>query len=410
MDLSLYTNFANNIAQQETQINTLQQQISTGVSVQTPDQNPAAFETATIGNDQISAMTSDTATQADIQSQLGSVSNTYGSVTSLLNNLQSVMIQALNGTTSADNMKSLATQVSAAGQELLGFANSTGPEGTYLFAGSRGTLQPFQTNGSGNVVYVGDGGQSLANVAPNTTVASIANGEVFMTGGGGDGYSSVTANQNNKGTGVLISQGVVNQAKAAAFQSSASAPPGGPITLTFHGAPPNLTYTATQGSAAVPIGSGSGSAKSGKTLQLKGMDFELNGTPGSGDTFTISPSRPQSMFSLVQSIYTTMSQAGTSAAQVAQTNQALNNDLSALQGYQQSVAMAQAQNGVTLQAVSNAGTSNASQQTSLQTAVQSAVGVNMPTAISTLDETMTALQAAMAAFGGVQKLSLFNYL
>ena len=46
----------------------------------------------------------------------------------------------------------------------------------------------------------------------------------------------------------------------------------------------------------------------------------------------------------------------------------------------------------------------------MQTTVQNATAVNMPAAMTTLAETVTALQAAMKAFGSVQSLSLFNYL
>ncbi len=42
--------------------------------------------------------------------------------------------------------------------------------------------------------------------------------------------------------------------------------------------------------------------------------------------------------------------------------------------------------------------------------MQNATAVDMPAAITALDQTMTALQAAMKTFGTVQSLSLFNYL
>src|SRR5271154_1666849 len=103
MDVSFYTNFSNSLMQQEAQINTLQEQISSGVTVQTPDQNPAAFETATLGDDQVAQPTTDNATQATIQSQLGSVSDAYQSATNLFNSVQSILEDALNGTTSSQN-------------------------------------------------------------------------------------------------------------------------------------------------------------------------------------------------------------------------------------------------------------------------------------------------------------------
>jgi flagellar hook-associated protein 3 FlgL len=74
------------------------------------------------------------------------------------------------------------------------------------------------------------------------------------------------------------------------------------------------------------------------------------------------------------------------------------------------VLTAQAQNGLTLQAVNTAAASDATQQTTAATAVQNAIGVNMPNAITNLDEALTSVQAAMKAFGTAQGLSLFNYL
>ena len=140
---------------QEAELNTLEAEISSGVAVQTPEQNPSAFETALIGNDQISALNSETTSLADIQNQLGDVSNAYASTSTLLNNVQSVVEEALNGTTSSQNMQSLATEVTAAEQQMLGIGNTTGTNGTYLFGGSRGNVQPFQMQPDGSVVLYG---------------------------------------------------------------------------------------------------------------------------------------------------------------------------------------------------------------------------------------------------------------
>ena len=144
MELSFYSNFNNTLATQEAQINLLQQQIATGLAVQTPDQNPAAYETAALGNDQISQLTNDNTTQAAIQTQLGAANNAYSSMTSLLNNVQSIILQALNGTTNSQNLNALSTQVQSDTQQMLAVGNTMAPNGSYLFSGSRGTLAPFQ--------------------------------------------------------------------------------------------------------------------------------------------------------------------------------------------------------------------------------------------------------------------------
>src|SRR3984885_11610171 len=100
MDLAFFTNFSASLTAQESELNTLQEEISSGVAVQTPEENPSAFETALIGDDQISALNGDTTSVGDIQGQLGDVSNAYTSVLSEVSNVQQLVLGALNGTTS----------------------------------------------------------------------------------------------------------------------------------------------------------------------------------------------------------------------------------------------------------------------------------------------------------------------
>jgi flagellar hook-associated protein 3 FlgL len=402
MDLAFYTNFSNSLTQQEAQVSQLQTQISTGYTVQTPDQNPGAWESATVGQDQLAALSNDNNTQAAIQVQLGTVNDAYQSASNLFNNVQSILEQALNGTTSTQNLKALISQVGAAQTQLQAIGNTATTNGTYVFGGTRGSVPPFQTDATGNVLYLGDGGQSQAAITPDINASTIANGDAFVSALSGNGYSSVTATSTNAGTGQVLNLGPVSAATAAAFQTSSA-----PITLSFAaGSSSGLTYTATQGGVAIATGN----FTSGQSLQLAGQDFQIAGTPASGDSFTISPSRPQTAFSLLQTVYSALNSSATTPAQVAQTNQILNNSLAGLAQYQQAVITAQAQNGVTLQAVANASTSNTNQTTQVQTAIQNATGVNTPVAIATLDETLTALQAAMKTFGDVQNLSLFQYI
>jgi flagellar hook-associated protein 3 FlgL len=406
MSASLYTNFTASIAAQDAQIDTLEQEISTGYAVQTPDQNPAAFEVATIATDQASGLNNDSATQNSITTQLDSVSSTYSSVSALYNNVQSIIEQSLNGATSPQELQTLSTQISSAAQQLLGLANTTAPNGNYLFGGTRTNLMPFQTNSNGTVVYLGDAGQSQSQISPDTTSSSVANGEVFTSALAGDGYSAVTASSTNTGDGTLLSEGVVTPATAAAFQTGSQ-----PITVSFaSGGVGSLTYTATQNGSTIGTGNVPTDSSTGTTIALAGQDFLLNGVPAAGDSFTISPSRPETVFALLQNLAATMSSSAGSPATDAQTTQTINGDLSTLAQYQQTLLVAQAQNGVTLQAISSAGTSDANQQTALQATVQNATAVNQPVAITTLDETITAVQAAEKAFSAAQSLSLFQYL
>jgi flagellar hook-associated protein 3 FlgL len=402
MNLAFYTNFSAALTQGEAQLGRVQQQIASGVTVQTPDQGAAAYQTATAANDRLSALSTDTTNQATVSAQLGAADNAYSAVSSLLDNVQAVVEQALNGTTNSQNMNTLANQITSAGQQLLGLANSKGTSGAYLFGGTTGGLTPFQKNSSGTIAYYGDGGSSYAQVGEGQVVPTVGNGEVFMSGMMGDGFSSVTANTANTGTGQILQQGVVNLAQASAFQSGNAS-----VAVTF-GA--NGSYVETQGGATLASGTVMQNAAGTGTIQISGMSFQVTGSPAAGDSFTISPSRPQTAFSLLQQIAGALQGAASTPAQVAQTKQMLNQSLATLSQYQQAVTTAQAQNGIALNAINNISAGNTNQSTALQTAVTNATAVNTPAAISQLDQTLTSLQAAMKAFGTVQNLSLFNYL
>lgn len=403
MDLSFYSNFSNSLAAQEAQINNLQQQISSGLTVQTPDQNPGAYESAALSTDQVSRLANDNNTQASIQVQLGSANNAYSSMMGLLNNVQSIVEQALNGTTNSQNMNALAGQVNSALQQMVALGNTTAPNGTYLFGGSRGQLAPFQPDSSGNIVYYGDAASSQASIGEASTASTIANGTVFISALQGDGVGAITASSSNTGSGQVISDGVVNAAAANAFQQGNA-----PITITFG---TGGAYTATQGGSTIATGTLTTTPGSnGTSVQLAGVEYSITGSPASGDSFTIAPARTQSVFALLKNVYTALSTAGGTKAQVAQTNQILNQGLAGITQYQQTVTSAQAQNGVTLEALSSTGTGNNNQSTEAQTNINNATAVNTPVAIASLDQTMTALQAAMKTFGAVQGLSLFNYI
>ncbi|HTQ72031.1 MAG TPA: flagellar hook-associated protein FlgL [Acidocella sp.] len=407
MDLSLYTNFSSALVNQEAQINTLQQEISTGVAVQTPDQNPAAYAGASIGQDQVSALSSETTNQATIGAQLGTVSNAYSSASTVLNSVQSVVEQALNGTTNPQDMQALATQVEAAQQQMLTVANTQGTGGSYVFAGTRASVTPFQTDpSSGNIIYLGDGGTSQAAITPNEQAPAVTNGEVFISGLAGDGTASIAAAGNNTGSATLLSEGVVNAAQASAFQQGS-----GKVTVSFATGTNGLIYTATDSSGTVlstgPVSSAAGGTTS---FQAAGSNYEIQGTPAAGDSFTISPARPQSVFALLQGIASAMSSAGTTPAAAAQTRQSLNQGLAGLAQYQSDFMTAEAQTGVTLQAVQSAGTSDSEASATIQESDTTETAVNMPAALTSLDESMSAVEAAMKSFASVQSLNLFQYL
>lgn len=403
MQTNLYTIANVGIGSLENNVAKLESQISTGKSVSVPSDNPGAYATAAQEQESITEMAGNTAVGVTLQARMGAANSALQQVSGVLNSAQAIVLQGINGTSNASDRNSLASQVGSAISSLIGLGNTAGPNGGYIFGGTRNTIAPFQTNGSGSVVYMGDSGSSTAAISPNVTSDSIVNGEPFISALSGNGIVSLSASSSNTGAAILTSSGIVNPTQAETFQTGSS-----PITLSFLANPSGSgqIYTFSQGGSTI----GTGNFTPGQTLQAAGVSLQIKGPPANGDTFTLSPSRPQSIFDALQQVQAALGSPQNNPAQIAQVGQILDNNLGTLNQYQQTITGTQAQMGVTLQAVANASTANAVNTNSQQTNIANLTATNIPQALTSLTEASTAMTAAMKAFQVGSQLSLFNFI
>ncbi len=402
MQTTFYTDAAQSFTSGEASLQTLEQELATGNAVPNAGVNPAAFIGAAADANDISQLNAEDGNQTSVQDTLGLGTSALDEASTVLDQVQQIALEAINGTVDGSEYQALSEQVQQNLQQLLAVANTAGNNGNYVFAGTAANTKPFVQTAGGSVNYMGDDGLSSVEVSPGITINAALSGAPFLGGFSGDGYASVTAASANTGAATFLPVGVLNAASASAFQRASA-----PITVSFSTtASGKETYLATQGSATL----GSGSAQPGQDITLDGIQFGLSGTPSAGDSFTVSPARPQSVFDLVQTIQNALASPGTTAAQRAQTTQVLGNALSGITQYQGLFTSANARIGVVLQTVSNAGTANAQRSTSDQTDAANLTSANTPDVLTAIDEQTTALQAALQAFGMTEGLSVFNYL
>ncbi len=158
------------------QIN-LQNQVSTGLSVQAPSDNPAAMQTT------LSDLASQ-ATQQQYSSNISTVQAQANSIYSVLQSLQTITSQANtivteagNSTNSQTDLNNYATQVNALIQQALQLVNTQDPAtGQYLFGGTSSGQPPFKaaTDANGNVTgvtYQGNSSVNQTQVGAGVTVA-----------------------------------------------------------------------------------------------------------------------------------------------------------------------------------------------------------------------------------------------
>jgi flagellar hook-associated protein 3 FlgL len=103
-------------------------------------------------------------TRKQANASLGLEENTLQSVTTTIQNIQSLLVNAGNGTMSDTDRASLATALQGQYDQLMGLANADDGNGNYLFAGLQANTVPFAKNAAGAAVYQGDNSHQLLQV------------------------------------------------------------------------------------------------------------------------------------------------------------------------------------------------------------------------------------------------------
>lgn len=280
----------NSILDQQFKLSKTQNQLASGKRIQSPSDDPVATSQLmqlrqtqnTVGQFQANA---DAAVN-----RLSTEEGVLNSVTTLLQRVRELSIQAANATQTNDTRKFIASEVRQRLEELVGLANTRDGNGEYLFAGSKGFTEPFVPNASGGYDYFGDDSQRFLQIGNGRQVADgnpgsevfglVRNGNgTFVTSAGGGATASAAGT--NTGAGVVEGVAVSAQFIPAVdgyrivftsgtgdyeVQDAAGNPLAPPVTGTY----------TDPGSIEIPIGGATAA-----TVALSGM-------PDNGDTFTLS--------------------------------------------------------------------------------------------------------------------------
>jgi flagellar hook-associated protein 3 FlgL len=316
----LYTSSVATMENQETQLLSLEQQISSGNALTSPATNPVAAAQAV----QLSA-TSVTLTQyaTNQNTALSSLQNEGTALTGVTSTLQSVessIQEALSGGVNDTNRAAIAQQLQGYRNELLSYANTTDGAGNSVFSGFKSVSQVFSNNPGGGVTYNGDTGQRVVQVTDTRQIPVTDNGaSVFMSVQSLGSQSVPLGNSANTGTGVIGAATVTsptattnNDKYSISFTAGPADPTNtgtgvlGAVTVTDTTAttnshnftisfapdattPTQLDYTVTDNSVNPPTTSVPTAYTSGAAIALgSGLSTSITGAPVAGDSFTAS--------------------------------------------------------------------------------------------------------------------------
>jgi flagellar hook-associated protein 3 FlgL len=388
------TQFLAAIQALESNISQTQNQLSTNQSFTTASENPIGAGDVNNYNQALAQSQQYETNANSAKTNLSTESSALTSVQTTLQSLRDLALEANSGTASTSDLNAIATQVTQIQNSLLTLANTQNGNGEYIFGGYAVQTQPFALTATG-ATYNGDNGQRQIQIAPGQTVPDGDNGDaVFNQIPTGNGTFAVTAGIGNTGSGTI----------GATTVSTPSTYDGKPFSIVFTSP---TAYNIENGAGVVQT---SGTYTSGGSITYDGTQITLTGTPVATDSFAVTPSTNQSLFTTVQNLVTALNQGtGGDNGQVKLSNAvttAINNIDQALN----QTSDVQASVGGRLNTITTQLSVASSQQLQLQSSIASLQGLNYTAAITTLDQQNTTLSAALQSYAQVQGLSLFKYI
>lgn len=166
-----------------------QQQLSTGLRIVNPSDDPVGI-TQVLPLDQAIAQNQQYNRNADAaNARLSLEDGTLATATDVLQRINELAVEGSNKTLSTTDLQMISTEVKQDLQTLQGLANTQDSSGEYLFAGDNVTTKPFTEAPAGTFNYVGDNGQRNVQISASRQIAVGDSGaDVFVnvpySGGG----------------------------------------------------------------------------------------------------------------------------------------------------------------------------------------------------------------------------------
>ncbi|WMY08356.1 flagellar hook-associated protein FlgL [Paraburkholderia phenoliruptrix] len=406
MRISSTQYFTMNVAtmsDQQAQLSQLYAEISSGVSLSTPSDNPLGAAQAVQLSSTATSLAQYTSNQNTALASLQLEDSTLGSVNNVLQSMHTLVLRAGDGSLNNGDRGSIATQLQSLRSQLMTLANATDPQGNYLFAGYQSSAQPYNTNSAGVVTYSGDTGTPAVQITGSHVVQTGDNGLAIFGSVAPIGTSAVpAAAAGNTGTGVISTVSLNNPTNPANADT---------YSIDFTS---STTYTVSQTDPATGAVTTSGpqAFTAGSAITLGGQSISISGAPNAGDSFTVTPATQGSMdvFANLSQLISTLQSPVSGGASTASLQSALVTSMTQLENTMNNVVTAQATVGGREQEIQALQT--VTQANTLQTSsnLSDLTQTDMVKTVGKYTLAQNALQAAQQAFVKIQNMSLFQYL
>jgi flagellar hook-associated protein 3 FlgL len=153
-----------------------------------------------------------------------------------------------------------------------------------------------------------------------------------------------------------------------------------------------------------------GSYVDGGVIAFNGVQVQVKGAPAVGDTFTIAPAGVKSLFQAVDDLVGALSGGADTPQSRSLLGSSINQALQQLDQGLVHVTDLRAEVGARMSAIDNAEQTRSDLSFQLDGSISGLRDLDYAEAISRMNQQLTGLQAAQAAYTRIGQLSLFNYL
>lgn len=392
---TLYKTGTSRMSELETSMYKTQQQMSLGKRILTPSDDPVAAAQI-LEFTQSQAMNSQYAVnRQNAKNSMGMTENALQGITSLLQDVKTLIVNAGNGSLDNSQRKFIASELNGRYEELIALANSRDGAGNYLFSGYQTSTQPYTKSPAG-ANYAGDQGQRMLQVGPRREMSLGEPGEVvFKSTRSGDGAFATTASVTNKGNGIISTVSVTD-----------------PSLLT--GDEYKIKFTSTGfdlvNKSTVPETVSSHLYTSGDPISVPGMEFVITGIPEVNDEFTVKPSEDQSVFTTMNDLISLLNTSVSNDFQQERLAKGLSSANEGISAALDNVLTVRASVGARLKELDSLDSQGDDRDLLYAQSLSKLQDLDYTKTITELSKQTVMLQAAQQAFIKTTGLSLFSFI
>ncbi|MGC3874870.1 flagellar hook-associated protein FlgL [Halomonas sp. GXIMD04776] len=376
------------------------QQLASGRRVVNPSDDPQAASRAVNVSQSMAVSQQYADARISTGNALAQEESVLNSVSDGIASAKTLIIQASSDTLSDADRASVATELKGIYENLLGLANTTNGNGTYLFGGYKDDAPPFVKE-SGGVAYKGDLGVREQQVDSSRKMPVGDSGvAIFERVHNGAGYVA-TAGTNN-GSVTFTGPTRVDAADSGY---------GDGYAISFADNAGTLEYTVTNTSTGSTVPGKAGVEYTpGETLSFGGLSITLEGTPVAGDTISMAKAEDQSIFSTLESAIAALDAPAETATEKAARRNTLSTVSRELDNSLDNVLTVRASVGARLNELDVLDSVGGNRSLNYESTLSDLVDLDYGRAITDYKIRQVGLQAAQKVFTEIQGMSLFDRL